>query len=182
MATTGTTLLTWAEFEKLPDGDGFHREIIQGELQILPPPKLIHSRVAKRTLRALLPLEDQGLGEVLAEAGFKLSADPATWVQPDVSFVKAGRALSADEDGYHLGAPDLAIEIVSPSETAADLARKVELLLAAGAFAVWVVYPKTRKVHVHLPDGTSSRAMRGTLALPQLAPGWQFSVAKLFED
>jgi len=183
MATTATTLLTWEQFEQLPDGDGFHREIIEGELQVLAPPKLKHSRVAKRTLRALLPLEDRGLGEVLAEAGYKLSEDPATWVEPDVSFVRAGRASGADEEGYHLGAPDLAVEVVSPSESAHDLQRKVDLMLGAGSVAVWVVYPKTRKVQVHLPDGTSfTRGVGDTLSWPQFAPGWEFPVAKLFAD
>jgi Uma2 family endonuclease len=56
-------------------------------------------------------------------------------------------------------------------------------MLEAGSKAVWVVYPKTRKIQVQLPDGTSiTRGVGDTLTLPQLAPGWEFPVAKLFED
>jgi Uma2 family endonuclease len=181
MATT-TNLLSWAAFEQLPD-DGMHREIIQGELITLPPPKWKHSNVASNAFEALLPLKKRGLGKVYAEAGYKLSEEPPTWIQPDVSFLRAERVRTVDPGGYSTGAPDLAIEIVSPSETARDLKRKVEALLAAGGQQVWVVYPEARKVHVFLRDGTSrTRRVSDTLSLPDLLPGWEFPVAKLFED
>ena len=183
MATTGTALLTWEQFEQLPDSDGFHRELIEGELQQLPPARLRHSRVAKRAFRALFALEERGLGEVLLEAGYKLSLAPATWVQPDVSFVRRDRAVAADEDGYHQGAPNLAVEVVSPSESAPDLQRKVELLLAAGSEAVWVAYPTAKRIVVHLPDGTSyTLGVGDTLDAPYLLPGWKLRVVTLFED
>ena len=56
MAAT-TNLMSWESFEKLPD-DAMHRELIEGELQTLPPPKSGHSRVAMRLLKALLPAEE----------------------------------------------------------------------------------------------------------------------------
>jgi Uma2 family endonuclease len=181
MATT-TNLLSWAAFEQLPD-DGMHREVIQGELIILPPPKWKHSDVARRANRALLSLEDHGLGDVYVEAGYKLSDNPPTWIQPDVSFLRAERVRASKQDGYLTGAPDLAIEIVSPSESARDLKRKVEALLAAGGQQIWVVYPESRRVNVFLRDGTS-RIFRASdsLSLPDLLPGWELPVAKLFED
>jgi Uma2 family endonuclease len=185
MATTSTTgLMSWEEFEQLPENDeGCHREILEGELQLLPPVKLRHSRVAKRAFRALSQLEEKGLGEALFEAGFKLSTSPASWIQPDASFVRADRVSTADEDGYYSGAPNLAVEVVSPSETAAQLRRKIDLLLACGSEAVWVAYQKTRTVVVHIPGGTSySRGVGDTLSAPFLLAGWEFPVAKLFED
>ena len=87
MATT-TNLMTWEAFERLPDGDGYHRELIEGELQILPPPKSGHSKVAKRIFKALLTAEAAGGGQALVEAGYKLSENPASWVEPDVSSPK----------------------------------------------------------------------------------------------
>lgn len=183
MATTATQVLTWEQFEKLPDSDGVHRELIEGELQTLPPAKLNHSRVAKRALRLLLQLEDRGVGEALAEAGYRLSKDPATWLQPDVSFVTSDRANLADESGYHEGAPNLAVEVVSPSESASDLERKTARYLEAGSAAVWVVYPRSKKVEVHLPNRTSfTRGTRDMLDAPFLLQSWQVPVAKLFED
>ena len=181
MATT-TNLLSWAAFEQLPD-DGMHREIIQGELITLPPPKWKHSDVARRANRALLSLEDQGLGHVYVEAGYKLSDNPPTWIQPDVSFLRAERFRTAARGGYLTGAPGLAMEIVSPSESARDVKRKVEALLAAGGQRVWVVYPESRRVNVFLRDGTSCiRRASDTLSLPDLLPGWELPVAKLFEE
>src|SRR5712692_3708459 len=181
MATT-TNLLSWEAFEQLPD-DGMHREIIQGELITLPPPKSIHSLVASKAAEALRPFRERGLGRVLLEAGYKLSEDPATWIQPDVSFLREDRVRATAPDGYFIGAPELAIEVVSPSESARDLDRKVEALLAAGGQQVWVVHTESRKVRVFLRDGTSySRGVNDTLSAPELLPGWELAVAKLFED
>jgi Uma2 family endonuclease len=181
MATT-TNLLSWAAFEQLPD-DGMHREIIQGELIILPPPKSKHSSVASNAFEALLPLKKRGLGKVFAEAGYKLSEKPPTWIQPDVSFLRADRVRASEREGYFTGAPELAIEIVSPSESRRDLKRKVDALLVAGGQQVWVVYPDSRKVRVCLRDGTSyDRGIDDTLSIPDLLPGWELPVVKLFED
>jgi Uma2 family endonuclease len=181
MATT--TQITWESFEKLPDGDGLHRELIEGELQILPPPKSGHSIVASNAAEALRPLRERLGGRVFLEAGFQLSEDRRTWIQPDVSYVRKERVLETPNSGYFRGGPELAVEVVSPSETAADLNRKVDLLLKAGSVAVWVLYPEQREVRVFLPNGESFRKNIGdTLALPELLPGWEFPVARLFED
>src|SRR5262249_25495836 len=113
MATT-TRLLTWQEFEQLPDE---HLEIIEGELIILPPPKFGHSIIAARIVRRLEPLEEKGLGGVYQEVGYKLSEDPASWIQPDISFLKMQRVHATGPDQYANGAPELAVEVVSTSET-----------------------------------------------------------------
>jgi Uma2 family endonuclease len=177
MATT-THLLTWKEFEQLPDE---HLEILEGELITLPPPKSGHSLIAENAADLLRPLKANGLGRVCREAGYKLSEDPATWIQPDVSFVKMDRVRATKPNDYFLGAPELAIEVVSPSETALTLKRKIDLLLAGGSL-VWVIYPNDREVHVFLPDGTSfRRGLNDVLTLPELLPGWELPVARLFE-
>jgi Uma2 family endonuclease len=182
MATTSTGLMTWEDFERLPDGDGYHRELLEGELQVLPPAKSGHSLVAHRAHSILQPIGPR-IGRAFLEAGYRLSQSPATWVQPDVSFLRKERIDATDEDGYFLGAPDLAVEVISPSESGADIQRKVALLLAAGSHAVWVIYPKTKTVQVNLPDGTSfTRGMKDSLSAPFLLAGWEFPVAKLFED
>lgn len=176
-------VMSWESFEKLPDGDGYHRELIEGELQILPPVKFGHTKIAKRIYDALVSAQSAAKGQAYSEAGFKLGQNPSSWVQPDVSFVLAERTQTTPDGNYLIGAPELAIEVVSPSESAADLDRKVELLLAAGSLAVWVVYPKRRNVRVFLRDGTASRRGIGeTLSLPELLPGWELPVARLFAD
>jgi Uma2 family endonuclease len=181
MAMT-TNLLSWAEFEQLPD-DAMHREVIRGELITLPPPTVGHSEIARRAHEALRPLRESSLGKVFWGVGCKLSHDPPTWIQPDVSFLWAEDIRTTSPDDYFTAAPGLAVEIVCPSESASDLERKVETLLAAGGQQVWVVYPETHKVQVILRDGTSrTRRVSDTLSLPDLLPGWEFPVAKLFED
>jgi Uma2 family endonuclease len=182
MATT-TGQITWQAFEQLPDGDGWHREVVEGELIILPSPKSRHSRTARRISRALTPFEDHQIAEVHVEAGYKLSDDPPTWIEPDVSVLRIERARATSGDDYFVGSPELAIEVVSPSETARDLNRKVDLLLAGGSLAVWVVYPEEKEVRVFLPGGTSYTRRAGEiLTIPELLPDWELPIAKLFED
>jgi Uma2 family endonuclease len=178
MATT-TNLLSWEAFEQLPD-DGMHHEIIEGELITLPPSKSCHSEVAMRVLDFAI---QQRIGwRAFAEAGYKLSDDPPTWIQPDVSLIRKERVKATDPEGYFFGALELAIEVVSPSESAADVDRKVDLMLAHGSKAVWVAFPRTKKVQVYLADGTSfSRGINSKLSLTDLAPGWERPVATLFE-
>src|SRR5260370_5819144 len=113
--TTGTR--SFEAFENPPD-DGMHHEIIEGVLISLPPPKSRHSLIASIVWKELLAIERQANGRALAEAGYKLGDDPPTWIQPDVSFLRSERIDSTDPDGYFLGAPELAVEIISPSESA----------------------------------------------------------------
>jgi Uma2 family endonuclease len=182
MATT-IGQISWQAFEQLPDGDGFHREVVEGELIVLPPPKSKHSLIAFAMAEALLPLKQSGIAKVMMEAGYKLSDDPPTWIEPDVSVLRIERARATSGDDYFVGSPDLAVEVVSPSETARDLNRKVDALLAGGSLAVWVIYPEEQEVRVFVPGGTSyTRRGDEMLGIPELLPGWELPVAKLFED
>jgi Uma2 family endonuclease len=181
MATT-TGQITWQAFEQLPDGDGWHREMVQGELIVLPPPKSKHSRIARRISRALTPFEDNGIAEVHIEAGYKLSDDPPTWIEPDVSVIRIERCRATHGDDYFAGSPELAVEVVSPSESARDLNRKIDALLAGGSLAVWAIYPEEKEVRVFVPGGSSYvRRIGESLSLPELLPGWELAVEKLFE-
>ncbi len=126
--------------------------------------------------------EDNDLARVYMEAGYKLSDDPPTWIQPDVSVVRTERAQETDGNDYFSGSPELAIEVVSPSETARDLNRKIEALLAGGSLAVWVIYPEEQEVRVFVPGGASYvRRGNETLSLPELLPGWELPAARIFE-
>jgi Uma2 family endonuclease len=177
MAMT-TDLLTWAEFEQLPD-DAMHREVVEGVLITLPPPMFGHSEIARRAHEALRPLRESGLGKLFWGAGCKLSHDPPTWIQPDITFLWAEDIRATLPDDYFTAAPGLAVEVVCPAESASDLERKVQTLLAAGGQQVWVVYPDTRSVHVFLRDGTFCiRRVNDTLSFL----GCEFPVGRLFED
>ena len=175
------TLLSLEEFERLPD-NGMRHELNKGDLVEMPPVNLGHIRLAKKIAKILEGYaEPKGLGEVFVEAGFRLSTDPVTYRWPDVSLVAAHRVDQTPEDAYFEGAPDLAIEIVSPGNSATDLEEKIQQYLAAGGRAVWVVYPKLRRVHVYRADGTiTALTIDQQLTAEDIAPGLSIPVSSLF--
>src|SRR5260370_1064894 len=173
------TLVTFEQFEQFHD-DGMKHELLKGEHIVVPPPKLRHSNVQQKLSDLLRPyVQQNGLGDVRIENGFKLSSD--TWVQPDVSFIRTVQIKAADPDGYLEGAPALAVEVVSESNTGDQLDLKIDEYFTHGAEEVWVAYPKTKKIRAHYPDG-ASRTFAGCELRSDLFPGWSIAVDSLFED
>lgn len=175
------TLLTIDEFEQLPVEEGKKLELDEGELRVMSPAMPRHDRVKTRTAYELEDLTRKNqAGTVFVEAAFRLSE--GTVRIPDVSFVSAERMRSVDLDRIIDGAPSLAIEIVSPTDLAEELARKVDQYLAAGAQAVWVVYPSLREVHVHR-KGRAITVLGETdmLSGEDLLPGFSLPIRDLFE-
>jgi Uma2 family endonuclease len=171
--------LTLEEFAELPD-DGSKQELDRGEVKVMAPPGFRHSRTGRRVDRALSThVEENALGEVFVETAFMLSSEPPVVRVPDVSFVLASRLPDEEFDEYLSGAPDLAVEVVSPNDRAEELRTKVRQYLDAGAVEVWVLYPKTRQIEVW---GAERRDLNAddTLSSPELFPGWSFPVADLF--
>jgi Uma2 family endonuclease len=172
------TLLTFEQFEQFHD-DGLKHELLEGEHIVLPPAKFRHNSLQHKLLRLLQPYIDQHqLGDVRVEAGFKLSAE--TWLQPEVSFIRAAQLRKPQPAGYIEGAPAIAVEIASESNTAAQLDRKMEQYFAHGSEEVWVVYPETRKVRIHFPDGSSRTASNDFKS--DVFPGWSVPLDAVFAD
>lgn len=163
--------------------DGIRREILHGRLIELPPAELRHEIIASRIHSSLAVYNDQaGHGDVFGSGmGYKVLKNDRTWIQPDVSFLRAGRVNS--DDDYFAGAPDLAVDVVSPGESAQDVEDKVQTFLAGGSHAVIVVYPKRRLVKLHIADG-SARSLHenDTLSIPGLLPGWALPLKRIFVD
>ena len=179
MSSVATKLLTFDEFERLPDQPG-KRELLEGELIELPPAELQHNRDAHRIYKildaAVITAHARGeakeLGEVYHEMGYKLSSN--AYVQPDVSVTHGAQA----EGKYFGGAPAIAIEVVSPSNTAQEMEAKVALYFKNGAREVWRFYRKTRHVVIHL--GSTSRALTEDESLTTpLLPGVAIPVREL---
>lgn len=165
MATVTSTAMTVQEFSRLPRDSARH-ELNAGELITMPPPKALHSRLAKAVFVALHSrLPKDGTREVYMEAGYLLSRAPTTIRQPDVSVLSKERVQATHEDDYFDGAPELAVEVVSPGDSADDLEEKVRQYLAAGSRWVWVVYPKSQSVT--LWDAEGGRKFTGDDALPE---------------
>lgn len=88
-------------------------------------------------------------GVYAAETGFILSRSPDTVRAPDAAFVVSERLADQPATGFFEGAPDLAIEVISPSETVDDVESKVIDFLEAGTQLVWLIYPRTQTVTVY---------------------------------
>jgi Uma2 family endonuclease len=174
------TLLSLEEFMALPDNGNRH-ELSQGELVVMPPPHSEHSIVLDNIKMILSDyVRGKRLGRVLPEAGYLLFREPEQTVrQPDVSFLSRGRVKKSA--AYVEGAPELALEVVSPGDDAADLDLKVRQYLAAGSHEVWVVYPKTRSVLIHKAGGQVSKLSDSDTITTDLFPGWSARVADFFD-
>jgi Uma2 family endonuclease len=160
-----------------------HCELIGGELVMMSPAGFDHGRFASRIVAALENhVSRHGLGIVTtAEAGFQLAHDPDTVRAPDVAFVRADRIPPDGVKGYFQGAPDLAVEVVSPSDRPDEVAAKIQDWLQAGCVMVWVVEPKDGTVTIHRRGNkdtilTTSDAITGSDVLP----GFSMPVAKVF--
>ncbi|WP_435016094.1 Uma2 family endonuclease [Tundrisphaera sp. TA3] len=183
MSTATTKLLSADDLWHLPD-TGLRRELIGGEVRETMPPGGLHGAIAV-ALATLLRIwaKPGGAGYVGVEAGYILARDPDTVRGPDVSYVRADRIPARGiPEGFWEIAPDLAVEVVSPSETAEDVRAKVRDFLAAGTRLVWVVYPRSREVIAHLPDGRAWAIAAGDrLESPEILPGFSCAVADLFD-
>ncbi len=129
----------------LPDEPG-KQELLQGELIALPPAKRSHNAVTQTLFELLRTVLDST--RVHMEAGYQMSHD--TWLQPDVSVEWPDQRI---ENDYLQGSPMLAIEVVSPGNSAEEIDRKISAYLNHGAAEVWVIYPRTRCMMVHRSAG-----------------------------
>ncbi|MEM6393306.1 MAG: Uma2 family endonuclease [Planctomycetota bacterium] len=125
-------------------------ELVRGELRIMSPAGDWHGFVALNfaaTIRQHVKTHD--LGRVYAaETGFIIEKEPDTLRAPDVAFITKAR-LEPLQHGFLNGAPDLAVEVVSPSDTTAEVESKTQMWLDCGTHEVWVAYPKTKSVLIH---------------------------------
>src|SRR3989442_4561600 len=139
------TLLTVEEFLRLPEPMDATYELVEGELVTLSPGMFPHNIVRDNvlvTLRAFLA--GRKLGQVVAEQSFHLFGN--TIRVPDVAFIRSGRNIATDAPIE--GAPDLAVEVISPSNTPREVDQRVSDYFAAGCRRVWLVYSEHREVYI----------------------------------
>jgi Uma2 family endonuclease len=152
VATTTTKLMTFAEFEQLPDPpEGFRLELRHGELFQLPPAKWNHFLLQDR-LRALLQNAAAETGKVATEFGFRPTLENE-YLIADVAFASMERWKSTDPNGYFSGAPEIVIEVLSPSNTATEMLDKRNICLENGSREFWIVDTDHRLIEVSTPDG-----------------------------
>jgi Uma2 family endonuclease len=185
VSTTITKPTTADELFAMPD-DGFRYELVKGELIRMSPAADKHGEV---TMDLAGPLhgyvKSNNLGKVYAaETGFKIESDPDTVRAPDIAFVSNDRLKhTGTPRSYRECAPDLAVEVLSPSDTVCEVEAKVAQWLEAGARLVWVLSPKMRTVTVYgsLAD-ISMLTENDTLDGGDVVPGFQIAVAEIFSS
>ena len=179
--TAPAPLLTAAGLLALPD-DGYRYELVRGTLLRSPLPGLRHGRTVARVVSRLGRFVDERqLGTVLAKSGYHLEWDPDTVRAPDVSFIAAER-LPPDEfpHSYPTLAPDLAVEVLSPSERPGVRREKMRDYFAAGTRLVWEVDPAQRTITVYRSahDGITLAAT-DELTGAEVLPGFVCRVGEL---
>ena len=179
-----TKHFTALDLQLLPD-DGQRHDLIRGELYSMPPAEEVHGEVGGRIAVFVgSHVLGNGLGNIcVAEPGFYLARDPDVLVAPDVAFVRADRVRPKDERrGFVPFAPDLAVEVISPSESAKQVGDKIAAYLDAGTAELRVVRSLRRTVTVYEP-GQEPRvlSMGDVLGGGDVLPGFALPVADIFE-
>lgn len=126
-------------------------------------------------------VERHQLGTVLVEAGYVLARNPDTVRGPDVSFVSS-RSIPPHQipDRFIVGAPDLAVEVLSPDDRPGDVAAKVADYFAAGTRLVWIVDPRAQRIRVRYADGGERvLGIENVLDGEQVVPGFRCGVAEV---
>ncbi len=180
--TTQRTLLTSEEFYLFCCRSEGRYELVDGEVIELAPPNDEHGEIAVFIGTAFTNYSrPRGIGRARVETGYTLRTGPDTVRGPDVSFVFHPR-VEGRGSGFPTGAPDIAVEVVSPSDTAAEVARKVAEYLASGSQRVWVVYPSGRQVVIHCADGSVLSYDEGDVITDEeLLPGFSLPLSEIFE-
>jgi Uma2 family endonuclease len=189
MSTSQTKLMTADELDALPTyGPGGDRryELIRGELKVMSPAKPLHGIIRARIAAYLFGfVQEHNLGEVFgAETGFLVETDPDSVVGADAAFVGNERLAAVERfDKFFPFAPDLAVEVLSPSNTVQEIDEKVALYFAAGSRLVWVFNPKRRTVAVY-SSPFDVRILGGKDALDggDVLPGFHLDLSKLFAN
>ncbi len=185
-ATVETARKVWTEteLESLPE-DGYSHEVVNGELVMSPKNNWFHGDICAALLTALRTFANaQRLGAVWdSSTGF--------WMKnlncraPDISFIRKERlhGLKRRDAKFFLGAPDLAVEILSPSNTRRDVDERLRDFFSSDAQFVWVIDPEAERVEIcHSPTQRHLLGPGAMLDGEQLLPGFQYPIADLFKE
>ncbi|MGC4033837.1 MAG: Uma2 family endonuclease [Tepidisphaeraceae bacterium] len=166
-------------------GDDFHGELRRGKVLTMSPAGSEHGDIALAIgSRIRVFVDDNNLGcAYAAETGFVLSRNPDTVRAPDVGFVTLARLQSQQNSSkFFDGAPDLAVEVLSPSNTHVEMMDKVADYLNAGTRLVWIINPTRKSVTVYDATQQDPQVLRSTDTLQggDLLPGFSLPISKLF--
>ena len=159
-------------------------ELVKGVLVVGEPAGYTHGKVTVNlTLRIGAHVERSGAGQLFAaETGFTLARHPDTVRAPDLAFIRRERLPDPDPTGFPDLAPDLVVEVLSPSDRPGEVLAKVADWLSAGTRLVWVVDPERRLARAYRHDGTEA-SVTGAEALDgeDVLPGFACSLEAILQ-
>jgi Uma2 family endonuclease len=158
-------------------------ELVQGELRMMSPSGNEHAWVIVNITAPLaMFVKKHSLGYVFAaEAGFIIARDPDTVRAPDVAFLANDRIVGPLPKEFFVGAPDLAVEVISPGDTASEVYEKTQAWLAAGCKEVWLVDPQRKTASICTLSGNAVVMEPVERLTSKLLPGFELPVADLFQ-
>lgn len=181
MALEKQKIYTDEEFEafiRLPENADKRFELIDGEI-IEVPSNPYSSEIAILIAAAILAfIRPRNLGRVTGEgAGYRVAGRK---LSPDVAYVSAARQEQLAREGYNPIAPDLAVEVVLPTDRQPEIRRKLAIY-AEGGVLVWLVYPEQRRVEIYAPDQPVEIVFEeGALSGGQILPDFTLPVTDVF--
>ena len=185
MGKLAKRLITAEEFMRMPDPkDGSQQELLRGEIITMPPPQGKHGLVCSLLVGLInTHVRSNRLGFVTCnDAGFISERDPDSVRGPDIAFWSRERLPTFPDDGYLPIAPDLAIEVLSPSDRSGRITEKVLHYMKTGVRLVLLIDPAVRTVSAALPPNEHMTYEEGQIieALKVLLPGLEIAVSDLF--
>jgi len=176
---------TEAELQALPE-DGYIHEVVDGELVMSPKNNSFHGKISAQLLIAL------GTFVMARKLGAVWDSSTGFWMHnrncraPDVSFITKERlralGFKSTDRSFIPGAPDLAVEILSPSNTRAEIDERLRDFFASGTQIAWIINPDTECVEVcHAPDKRKLLGSGADLDGEHLLPGFRYPIADLFK-
>jgi len=167
------------QFDALPYEEGRRWELLEGDPIEVSSPTPRHQAIVFNILVALRQYLANGKGAAFADIEFALS--DLLRLRPDVCVLLAEKARQLDQDRIPVpGGPDIAIEVISPTERAAESHDKVRAYLRNGAAEAWQVFPKSRTVEIHKSTGSTTFDSTQNIA-SSLLPGFDIPTASFFE-
>jgi Uma2 family endonuclease len=164
--------------------DARRLELYDGELRTMSPANSRHGNIAVQIAFLLQQfVKPRRLGAVMVEGGFILARNPDTVVGPDVSFLRQSRIPPAGlQENFFEGHPDLAVEIISPTNPRRQLDDKMNLYTRHGTPLAWLVDPPAHTVDIYRPNlPTQHLAASDTITGEQVIPGFSCAVAAFFD-
>jgi len=176
--------VTYEEWLTMPEVQDAIEEVVNGEIRIMPAPKFQHPIIVQKLLRSLdRQLDETHYFAFSTAFGLIVRTQPLTARVPDVAVLD--RSSVVIKDGYIHSAPQLAIEVLSPSNSRRELEEKLGDHAAIGVAEVWLISPEARTVEILLLENgflRRSQFLAEGLLQPKLFPNVSIDIATIWPD